>query len=155
MSTERGNIKRKGQAHQNAFTFRHNKNSKLTQKILDMPIQSVCERCKEKLEWKKKYRKYKPLTTPGKCKRCGQRNVKAAYHEICKDCSEKDHICAMCLNPLPERSQEEEEEEEMMNEGMPTGKENKKKNNKEEDLSDSDMDFSDYDDDEYNLDDLY
>ena len=26
----------------------------------------VCDKCKEKIEWKKKYRKYKPLTVPGK-----------------------------------------------------------------------------------------
>ena len=87
MSTERGNMKKKGQAHQNTFTFKHNKNSKLTAKIMSMPIAGifhsqsspshhfhiftvlfigVCDKCKEKIEWKKKYRKYKPLTAPGK-----------------------------------------------------------------------------------------
>lgn len=57
--------------------------------ILLFPIHLivVCERCRKKIEWKKKYRKYKPLTAPGKCVRCGNRNVKAAYHQVCDDCA--------------------------------------------------------------------
>lgn len=47
----------------------------------------VCQRCREKIEWKKKYRKYKPLTVPAKCVKCGNRTVKAAYHQLCDDCA--------------------------------------------------------------------
>ena len=47
----------------------------------------VCQRCREKIEWKKKYRKYKPLTAPAKCEKCGNRTVKAAYHHLCDDCA--------------------------------------------------------------------
>ena len=98
MSTRKGGERSRAPAHQNKFTFRHNKNSKKTAKIASMPVYRfmrealysflvVCERCREKIEWKKKYRKYKPLTVPAKCVKCGNRTVKAAYHQLCDDCA--------------------------------------------------------------------
>ena len=51
--------KKKGRApaHQNGFAFRHNPKSKKTEKILASPIVGVCGRCRDKIEWRKKYRK--------------------------------------------------------------------------------------------------
>jgi len=82
--------KKKGRApsHQNAFAFAHNPKSKLTAKILASPNVGVCRRCRDKIEWRKKYRKYKPLTKPGRCNLCLKRNVVvAAYHTICSTCA--------------------------------------------------------------------
>lgn len=87
--------KKKGRkpAHQNTFAFRHNPKSKLTEKILASPNEGVCRRCHDKIEWRKAYRKYKPLSQPSKCNICQRKNVTAAYHTICKECSvsEKAH----------------------------------------------------------------
>lgn len=77
-------------AHQNSFAFRHNPKSKLTEKILSSPNVGVCRRCHEKIEWRKKYRKYKPRTQPGTCNLCRKRNVTAAYHTICRSCAKND-----------------------------------------------------------------
>jgi Uncharacterized conserved protein (DUF2039) len=75
-------------AHQNSFAFRHNPNSKKTIKILNSPNEHVCRRCHDKIEWRKQYRKYKPLTKPTKCNWCLQPFVvKAAYHTICIPCT--------------------------------------------------------------------
>ena len=74
-------------AHQNTFAFKHNPNSKLTARILASPNVHVCRRCHEKIEWRKKYRKYKPLTQPGKCNLCQLKRVTAAYHTICEPCT--------------------------------------------------------------------
>jgi len=82
--------KKKGRApsHQNTFAFQHNPKSKLTAKILASPNVGVCRRCRDKIEWRKKYRKYKPLTKPGRCNLCMERNVViAAYHTICSTCA--------------------------------------------------------------------
>jgi hypothetical protein len=51
--------KKKGRppAHQNTFAFRHNPKSKKTEKILSSPNVGVCNRCRDKIEWRKKYRK--------------------------------------------------------------------------------------------------
>ena len=38
-------------SHQNAFAFRHNPKSKLTEKIAAMPIRGLCRRCRDKIEW--------------------------------------------------------------------------------------------------------
>ena len=87
-----GKKKKKGRApaHQNKYAFRHNPKSKKTDKILTSPNVGVCRRCHEKIEWRKQYRKYKPLTQPGKCNLCQRRNIKAAYHTICADCAVGD-----------------------------------------------------------------
>jgi hypothetical protein len=84
---QKKNKKGRAPAHQNAFAFAHNPKSKTTDKILSYPIFHVCQRCHDKLEWRKQYRKYKPRTQPGTCNGCKRRNVKAAYHTICESCT--------------------------------------------------------------------
>lgn len=83
--------KKKGRApaHQNTFAFSHNPKSKKTAEILSAPIERCCRRCYDKLEWRKRYRKYKPRTVPGKCNLCEKRNVSAAYHTICRACTKE------------------------------------------------------------------
>jgi hypothetical protein len=65
MSTQRGNVKKRAPKHQNSFAFKHNPKSRKTERILSMPIHGLCEKCRKQIEWRKKYRKYKPLTQPG------------------------------------------------------------------------------------------
>mmetsp|Transcript_516 Transcript_516/g.1197 ORF Transcript_516/g.1197 Transcript_516/m.1197 type:complete len:249 (-) Transcript_516:1118-1864(-) len=81
--------KKKGRApaHQNKFGFQHNPCSKKTEKILALKNVNICQRCSDKIEWRKKYRKYKPRTQPGICNECKKRNVSSAYHTICTKCS--------------------------------------------------------------------
>jgi hypothetical protein len=100
-------------AHQNTFAFYHNKKSKRTQYIQAIPVEGVCGRCHQKIEWRKKFRKYKPLTVPRKwchssfsavcgfshCRNsqvCEQKNVKHAYHFLCAGCSASRAECPMC-----------------------------------------------------------
>lgn len=98
MSLRPGNNKKKGQKHQNTFSFRHNKNSMTTRKILSSPLDFLCERCLEKLEWRLNYRKYKPLTTPSRCNICQEKTIYKAYRTICEECATKDGIklCTKC-----------------------------------------------------------
>jgi len=76
-----------GQKYQNVVAFHHNKGSKLTKKILESPIHDVCRKCRDMIEWRKRYRKYKPLTVPKKCVKCEQKTIKEAYHIICHTCA--------------------------------------------------------------------
>ncbi len=86
-----------GPAYQNKYGFRHNKNSKKTAKILALPNCGVCRRCHEIIEWRKKFRKYKPIKDPAKCADCGGRTVLFAYHTICNDCAVKrGGVCPKC-----------------------------------------------------------
>ncbi|XP_045436076.1 uncharacterized protein C9orf85 homolog isoform X2 [Pipistrellus kuhlii] len=70
MSSQRGNVARsRPQRHQNMFSFKNDKFDKTvqTKKINAKVHDGVCQRCKEVLEWRVKYSKYKPLSKPKKC----------------------------------------------------------------------------------------
>ena len=98
MSTARGDSGKRTRPpkHQNRFTFKHNPNSKKTKKIAGIQHFGLCRRCDEQIEWKKKYRKYKPRRTAGPCSVCRERKVKLAYHAMCSDCSRAKKSCAKC-----------------------------------------------------------
>ncbi|CAI5495179.1 unnamed protein product [Closterium sp. Naga37s-1] len=65
-------------------------------------ISGVCRRCSEQIAWRRKYGKYKPLTEPAKCQACGKRNVKDAYHAICRACAQEKGLCPKCRQPTKE-----------------------------------------------------
>ncbi|CAG8565786.1 8534_t:CDS:2 [Funneliformis mosseae] len=88
--------KKSGQRYQNTFAFQPNKNSKKTKLINSLPINGLCHRCKEIVEWRKKYKKYKPLTTPKRCVSCNEKTVKEAYHILCNKCATDKKVCAKC-----------------------------------------------------------
>ena len=88
--------KSKRPAHQNIFTFKHNVNSRTTKKIAEEPLDILCRRCYAKLSWRKKYRKYKQKTVPGKCNFCHEKNIIKAYRTICDPCALARTICAKC-----------------------------------------------------------
>ena len=83
-------------AHQNVFSFKHNKNSKLTKKIAEEPLDNLCKRCFGKLTWRKQFRKYKLRTVPGRCNLCQEKNIIKAYRTICEPCALQRTICAKC-----------------------------------------------------------
>ncbi|RKP13118.1 hypothetical protein BJ684DRAFT_4956, partial [Piptocephalis cylindrospora] len=88
--------KKGAQKYQNEVAYKHNKNSKLTRQITATPITGLCSRCLEMVEWRKRFRKYKPLTQPKKCVDCLERKIKEAYHVTCNDCATRMGICAKC-----------------------------------------------------------
>jgi hypothetical protein len=99
MSLRTGDTKKKGQKYQNNFAFKHNKNSLLTRKIRESPLDNLCERCMDILEWKIKFRKYKPLTTAGKCQTCQNKTVYKAYRSLCDACAVPKKLCTKCAEP--------------------------------------------------------
>lgn len=92
-----GKPKKGPPAHANSYAFHHNKSSKLTKHIGSLPIRHLCPACVAVIEWRKKYRKYKPLTVVKRCTGCGEKKVKDAYHVICGDCVRKVSKCGKCL----------------------------------------------------------
>lgn len=85
-------------AHANRAAFRHNPSSRLTKHILSLPINDLCPACEEQIEWRKRFRKYKPLTVPKRCVKCQEKGaIKEAYHVICRACCRKENKCAKCL----------------------------------------------------------
>ncbi|XP_053150002.1 uncharacterized protein C9orf85 homolog [Hemicordylus capensis] len=99
MSSQRGNSSRtRAQRHQNAQVFRNDKydTSAQRKKINAKLHEGLCQHCKDVLEWRVKFNKYKPLTKPKKCVKCLQKTIKDSYHIICKPCACELDLCAKC-----------------------------------------------------------
>ncbi|ESO87596.1 hypothetical protein LOTGIDRAFT_127678 [Lottia gigantea] len=104
MSSQKGNVKKsRQQRHQNSSSFKNTKYeaSGKIKELNNMQILGVCQHCKEKIEWKIKYKKYKALTAPRRCNKCGEKSVKRAYYILCMPCSTQDKVCAMCNKHEP------------------------------------------------------
>ncbi|KAG7490003.1 hypothetical protein JOB18_025826 [Solea senegalensis] len=121
MSSQKGNVSRsRGQKHQNSSAFRNDKYGATIQvkKAKSKVHDGLCQHCKDVLEWKVKYSKYKSLTQPRKCVKCSQKTVKDAYHVICKPCSLQLEICCKCgkkediVVPVNSHLDKDEQEEE-------------------------------------------
>lgn len=99
MSTQKGNtVRTRSQKYQNKTKFKNNLHdtSHNTKFINTLEIDNVCVRCKSIIEWKIKYKKYKPLKNPSTCVKCHNKNVKQAYHTMCSDCSKQLKVCPKC-----------------------------------------------------------
>lgn len=136
MSCQRGNLTKKAQKHKNMRTFKndvHDTSQKM--KMLNkLEVQGVCNRCKQIIEWKIKYKKYKLLSVPKKCTKCQEKKIKFAYRVVCDSCAEKCGCCAKCgqdIDLSETASQSSLPPEECTNER------NDKCNNSLEDLSQS------------------
>ncbi|KAL9878267.1 uncharacterized protein C9orf85 homolog [Glossina fuscipes fuscipes] len=100
MSTQRGNACRtRSQKHKNRTVFKNDLHDKtpLQKRLNSLHVSEVCQHCKDVIEWKIKYKKYKALSQPKICTKCQQRNVRKAYHVLCKDCALQARVCAKCL----------------------------------------------------------
>ncbi|CAO3621224.1 unnamed protein product [Mucor fragilis] len=96
-SNRKGNNSKKGQAHQNTTGWKANKNSKKSREIAALPVYGLCQRCTDVILWRKKYKKYKPLTTVKRCTCCQEKAIKEAYHVLCDNCARSKKVCAKCL----------------------------------------------------------
>ncbi|XP_033634448.1 uncharacterized protein C9orf85 homolog [Asterias rubens] len=98
MSSQKGNMKKKQQKYQNSMAFRNDMHdtSHQTKALNKMTVGGVCTRCKEQIEWKIKFKKYKPLKQPKKCTRCEERSICKAYYILCKPCAAAANVCAKC-----------------------------------------------------------
>lgn len=156
MSSQKGNLSRtRGQRYQNSTAFKNDKygTSVQVKKANAKVHDGVCKHCKEVLEWKVKYMKYKPLTQPRKCVKCLQKTVKDAYHIICKSCALQLELCAKCgkkediVIPLHVEKEDEDEEEGGAGETVQKKRERNSKSRAQEDYFDDDDDDFDHDDD--------
>ena len=90
-------------AHQNKVAwepFRADKHNSAKKIIEQQPVDGVCAKCAEIIQWKKNYGKYKPLRQPAKCVDCQQRRVDLPYRQLCHSCAGSRRYCAKCMNVL-------------------------------------------------------
>ncbi|KAL6465956.1 hypothetical protein MHYP_G00260890 [Metynnis hypsauchen] len=150
MSSQKGGGSRsRTQKHQNTTAFKNDKYgaSPQVKKANAKVHEGLCQRCKDVLEWKVKYNKYKFLTQPRKCVKCLQKTVKDAYHIMCKPCALRLELCAKCgkneeiVLPLNRKEEEEEVEEE-------ADQQRQSNRRKKRDPHRTDEDDDDFDDEE-------
>ncbi|XP_053430965.1 uncharacterized protein C9orf85 homolog isoform X3 [Nycticebus coucang] len=152
MSSQKGNVARsRPQKHQNTFSFKNDKFDKSvqTKKINAKLHDGVCQRCKEVLEWRVKYSKYKPLSKPKKCVKCLQKTVKDSYHIMCRPCAYELEVCAKCgkkediVIPF---NKESEKTENLGNNETSNHRRSCKRNEESDDDLDFDIDLEDSED---------
>lgn len=164
MSSQKGNASRsRAQKHQNTVAFKNDKYGATVQvkKAKSKIHDGLCQHCKDILEWKVKYNKYKTLTQPRKCVKCSQKSVKDAYHIICKPCSLQLDICCKCGKKedivIPVNSHldntEKEEDGEQKRKGRGQGKKDADNLDSDDDYDDDDFgDLGDDDDEDFDSD---
>lgn len=62
--------------------------------------EGVCNKCREKSQWRFKYNKYKPLKTPSSCRDCNLKTIHKAYRALCDGCATKRKVCSACSKDL-------------------------------------------------------
>ena len=70
MSTQRGNVKKKGPAYQNSYKYRPNLKGKTESelaKIANIPLDKMCQKCHDVVKWKADFCKYKALKSASRC----------------------------------------------------------------------------------------
>lgn len=74
--------------------------------ICNQMIINICNPCKVKLQWRFRFDKYKPLTRPGNCQECKQKNITKAYRTYCDACAAKKHVCPGCCKDIDEANRD-------------------------------------------------
>ncbi|KAF4375954.1 hypothetical protein CsatB_021041 [Cannabis sativa] len=88
--------------HQNKVAWKPNAGVKINETEVGgrfrplSEVTGVCPRCRDQIEWKRRYGKYKGLTEPAKCQSCTKRAVRQAYHNLCNGCAKEQGVCAKC-----------------------------------------------------------
>lgn len=74
------------------------KESELRQeeKIRKLMCEGICRKCREKVQWRFNFDKYKPLRNPGTCQNCKQKTVTKAYRTWCDRCAASKDSCPGC-----------------------------------------------------------
>lgn len=81
--------------------------------IKKVMCEGVCKRCREKVLWRFKYDKYKPLKTPGKCQLCKNKTVTKAYRTLCDKCATSKQSCGSCCRNILEADASDAAESEL------------------------------------------
>eukprot|EP01039_Chlorochromonas_danica_P006786 gene6786-7497_t len=69
-------------------------------KIQQLMCEGICGRCRDKVQWRFKFDKYKPLKNPATCQDCRQKTIVKAYRTLCDSCASAKNVCPSCCTDL-------------------------------------------------------
>eukprot|EP00127_Corallochytrium_limacisporum_P005551 Clim_evm68s207 gene=Clim_evmTU68s207 len=93
------NQKKSGPRYKNKRAWVVEPNSTKAQIAQETQHTGLCKPCYDRIQWRKQYGKYKPLSAPAKCSKCLGRRITLAYHDVCTECAQKFGICEGCQKP--------------------------------------------------------
>lgn len=70
--------------------------------------EGICRRCREKVQWRFRYDKYKPLKNVASCQQCKQKTVTKAYRTLCDKCATTRNVCPGCCGPMVDETGDNE-----------------------------------------------
>lgn len=79
---------------------------KKEQKIQKLMCEGICKRCREKVQWRFQYDKYKPLKNPANCQDCHQKTIVKAYRTLCDKCAQNRKVCPSCCQDMTAANEE-------------------------------------------------
>ena len=68
--------------------------------IQRLMCEGVCNKCREKVQWRFRFNKYKPLTKVANCQSCKQKCVTKAYRTLCEKCACAKKVCSSCCEDM-------------------------------------------------------
>uniref|UniRef100_A0A7S1NCP1 Uncharacterized protein n=1 Tax=Eutreptiella gymnastica TaxID=73025 RepID=A0A7S1NCP1_9EUGL len=98
-----------GPVHKNSTPYVHMRNCKrnaLPEKVYGAMHGGMCKRCRDIMDWKRKYGKWK-MMSPDKqearvCQHCHEKTVFHPFAHLCKNCCRLLKECAKCRQPETE-----------------------------------------------------
>ena len=75
---------------------------KKEQKTQKLMAEGICQRCRDKVQWRFRYDKYKALKNPATCQNCKQKLINKAYRAFCDKCASTKNACAGCCGDMKE-----------------------------------------------------
>ena len=64
--------------------------------------EGICAKCRQIVQWKFNYDKYKPLKKVANCSSCKQKVVTKAYRTLCDPCARAKKVCPGCCKAFDE-----------------------------------------------------
>mmetsp|Transcript_3876 Transcript_3876/g.6059 ORF Transcript_3876/g.6059 Transcript_3876/m.6059 type:complete len:230 (+) Transcript_3876:81-770(+) len=62
----------------------------------------VCPKCREKLQWRFQFNKYKALKNLANCQGCKKKCITKAYRTLCDNCASERRVCPGCCKNMHE-----------------------------------------------------
>lgn len=96
--------------------------------------EGICLKCREKLQWRFQFNKYKPLKSIANCSGCHKKCITKAYRTLCDECGKERNVCPGCCQDLQILNEERKKREEYLESeegGDRAASQGKKKESKE------------------------
>jgi hypothetical protein len=101
--------------------------------------EGICLKCREKVQWRFQFNKYKPLKNIANCSGCHKKCITKAYRTLCDPCAKEKNVCPGCCQDLQILNEERKRREESLGlEGRADGQGNDDQDYKEA-IDDEDM----------------